>query len=175
MKRIKLAATLLILPTSLFLLYYYYRAMQWQLNMAFLEPDRWMNSSFVHPDAVIASSTRALYFAMWQVPLLCGVAAYIAALWCLVLLSKGCLFHRGIARCCMSIGGFSILSSATHLIAAAFSPRVLSLHNPDGPAALRFWYSSSHFSLIFYGFAFLLMGWILIEAIRIDAENQEFV
>ncbi|EBA16624.1 hypothetical protein RSK20926_02429 [Roseobacter sp. SK209-2-6] len=175
MPHIRTVARLLILPMGIFVIYYFYKGMEWQLNIAFLEPERWMKSRYVSPEAVVETSTRIFYFVMWQVPLYCGLTAYAFAVICLIRLARGYLFDQGIARCCMMIGTFTAVSSGSNLIAAAFSPMILSWHNPEGPAPLRFWYSSTHFSLVFYGFAFLMMGWILQEAIRVDKENREFV
>lgn len=175
MSKIKTVATCTIPLLMLFTVYYIYRGMEWQLNMAFLDPDRWLASRFVDPDAVIAKSTRILYFAMWQIPLYAGTIALGTALRILLLLRRGILFDLKISRAISWLGLMTALSAATELIAAALSPKVLSLHNADGPAPLRFWYSSTSFSLLFYGIAFVMMGWVLSEAIKIDRENKEFV
>jgi hypothetical protein len=175
LKRIQRTATLLIAPVALFLFVYPYKAMLWNLNTSFLEPSRWLKDSWVHPEAVIEPATRAVFFTVWLLPLLAGGCSVLFALRLLWLLRGGILFDTRVAAGILGMGGSIVASNSLHLIAAAVSPMIKSWHNPDGPLPLRFWYSSSHLGLLFAGLAFLLMGWVMTEAIRLARENEEFI
>lgn len=70
-RRMANIALLIILP---FLIYYPYKALSWQLNFAFLDPERWLDSGWVENGAIIATSTRVIYFSIWVSALIAGCA-----------------------------------------------------------------------------------------------------
>jgi hypothetical protein len=143
--------------------------------MSFLDPQRWLNSSWVEYGAEIAPLTRAVYFSVWFPALLAGIFALLAAGRVAWLFRSGAVFDDRVARGIMWLGLFTIASSAIHIFAACVSPMIVSWHNPSGPLPMRWWYSSSHLSLIFCGLAFLLMGAVMREAIKMARENEEFI
>jgi hypothetical protein len=165
-------ALILIVP---FLVYYPYTAFEWQLNMAFWDPQRWLNSGWVENGAVIAPMTRIVYFLMWSPAVVAGVLSLLAAGRVALFFRNGILFDDRVARAIKSVGQFTIASSAIHVFAACLSPMIVSWHNPSGPLPMRFWFSSAHCSLIFCGMGFLLLGVVMREAIKIARDNEGFV
>jgi hypothetical protein len=112
---------------------------------------------------------------MWAVPVVLGFLGYVAGFWALILLRQGIVFDTRISRQ-LSVMGIMIFSSSTlALLAGALSPMVRSWHNADGPLLLRVWYSSGDVGLAFCGLAFLFLGLVMREAIRIARENEEFI
>lgn len=171
MERIKLVATLLLIPVAIYGIVYPYEAMLWNWSNSFHDPwqDGWRD-----PSAVISPATRAVFFFVWFLPLLAGVVAVFFALRLLWLMRQGVLFDGRVAKGIMGLGISITLSNALHLAAAAVSPMIKSWHNPEGPLPLRFWYSSSHIALLLYGLAFVLMGWVMYEAIKLKRDNEAF-
>lgn len=176
MLRINVLATVGMIAMIPMLVYYPYHALAWNLELSFLDPDRWTrNSAWVHPDAVIATSTRTVFFLLWAIPTLFGWLAYLTGFTMLWRLRRGLVFDEAIARSLTWMGGLIFLSSAGALFAGAVSPMVRSWHNPEGPLPLRFWYDSGNLGMIFCGLAFLFLGIVVHEAIRIARENEAFV
>jgi len=171
-KTMSTAALIVLVP---FLIYYPWNALDWQLRMAFLEPDRWLNSGWSDADAVIAPLTRVAYFAMWSPAVVAGVIGCLAGLRVAWLFRQGIIFDTRVAQSFLWLGRATAASSIIHIAAACLSPMVVSWHNADGPLPLRFWYSSPHLSLILCGLAFILMGAVMREAIAISDENRTFV
>jgi putative flippase GtrA len=165
-------ALILILP---FLIYYPYEAFGWQLDMAFLDPQRWLNSGWVEQGAEVALLTRVVYFLVWSPAVIAGILALLAAARVAWLFRRGTVFDDRVAGGIMWVGRFTMASSGIHILAACLSPMIVSWHNPSGPLPLRFWFSSAHCSLIFCGMAFLLLGAVMREAIKVAHENEEFV
>lgn len=175
MTKIRNMSTLALILILLFLIYYPYKALEWQLNMAFLYPDLWLNDGWAEYGAVIAPFTRVVFFWVWFPTLLAGVLALLAAGRIAWLFRLGVIFDDRIASAIMWLGRFTVASSGIHILAACVSPMIVSWHNPSGSLPLRFWYSSPHLSLIFCGLAFLLMGAVMREAIKVALDNEGFV
>lgn len=176
MNRIRLLATIGMIAMLPMLFYYPYHALAWNLELSFLDPERWTRrSTWVHPDAVIAMSTRVVFFTVWALPTLFGWLAYMTGFSMLWELRKGLIFDDRIARRLTWMGALIFLSSAGALLAGAVSPMIRSWHNPDGPLPLRFWYDSGNLGMVFCGLAFLFLGIVMHEAIRMARENEAFV
>ena len=176
MKRIRNLSTVAMIVMLPMLIYYPYEALSWNLELSFLDLGKWTrNDSWVHPDAQIAMGTRVVFFSIWAIPVLLGVLGYLSGFSALLLLRRGIVFDQRVARGLTRMGIFVFLSSALSLVAGAVSPMIRSWHNPDGPLPLRFWYDSGNFGLAFCGLAFLFLGLVMQEAIRIARENEEFV
>lgn len=176
MERIRTMSTFAMIVMLPMLIYYPYEALLWNLELSFLDPDRWTrNSSWVDPDAQIAPLTRFVFFVAWAVPTVLGVLGYLAGFSVLVLLRRGVVFDPRIARRLSAMGVLIFLSSCTALLAGAVSPMIRSWHNADGPLPLRFWYDSGNIGLAFCGLAFLFLGLVMREAISIARENEEFI
>lgn len=175
MQRIRTLALVAVAVICPFLIYYPYKAFSWQLNMAFLEPERWLRSGWADADAVIAPLTRVIYFAMWSPATLAGIAALLFGLRTAILFRRGVIFDPRVAAAIMRLGWCTAASSTIHIIAACFSPMVVSWHNASGPMSVRLWLSTSHVSLILCGLAFVLMGAVLREAIKLDEDNRMYV
>lgn len=171
-RRLSIVAFIVLLPYAI---YYPWEAFNWQLEMAFLDPERWQNSRWAHPDVEIAWTTRAIYLAMWSSATICGVIGIFWAFRLILCFWRGIVFDFQVAAAIYRMGCFLVAANAVHIIAACFSPMIVSWHNPDGPLPLRFWYSSTHLGLILCGLGFVLMGAIMREAIRLARENDEFV
>ncbi|MDG1470243.1 MAG: DUF2975 domain-containing protein [Ascidiaceihabitans sp.] len=175
MQRLRIVAGMVFVPTLIFLVYYPYRAISWRYDFVFSTPDEWVTQSWVEQGAQIQFGQRLIYFAAWMIPVLFGIFALLIALRILWSLARGEVFSNRMARMIFWMGMCGALSSVMHLIAAAYSPMMLSWANPSGPLPVRFWYSSTHFTNIFYGLAFVLMGWVMKEASRISEENDGFL
>lgn len=171
-RSLALVAILVILP---FLIYYPYKAFSWQLKMAFFEPERWFRSGWADADAVISPLTRLVYFAMWSPAVIAGIAALLFGLRIAVLFRRGVIFDPRVATAILRMGWCTVVSNLIHISAACSSPMVVSWHNAAGPLPLRLWLSTPHVSLILCGLAFVLMGAVLREAIRIDQDNRMYV
>lgn len=176
MHRIRRLATIAMIVMLPMMLYYPYHALSWNLEVSFLDPGKWTrNDRWVDRDAQIAMTTRIVFFTMWAVPVVLGFLGYVAGFWALILLRQGIVFDTRISRR-LSVMGIMIFSSSTlALLAGALSPMVRSWHNADGPLLLRFWYSSGDVGLAFCGLAFLFLGLVMREAIRIARENEELI
>ncbi|MGC1506631.1 MAG: DUF2975 domain-containing protein [Sulfitobacter sp.] len=176
MKRIRNMSTVAMVCLLPMLIYYPYEAISWQLELSFLDPGKWTrNSSWVHPYAEIAMGTRLVFFVVWFVPTLFGVAAYATGFSMLWLLHRGVVFDARIAQRLRWMGLFIAASASLALAAGAVSPMIRSWHNPDGPLPLRFWYDSGNLGMVFCGLAFFFLGLVMREAIRIARENEAFV
>lgn len=176
MNRIKRLSTIAMVLLAPMLIYYPYEALSWNLELSFLDPGRWTrNDRWVHPEAMIAMPTRIVFFIVWLIPTLTGWLAYAVGFSMLLLLYKGAVFDRRIADRLVWMGLLIFASAATSLLAGAVSPMIRSWHNPEGPLPLRFWYDSGNIGLAFCGLAFLFLGTVMREAIRIARENEEFV
>lgn len=166
-------AMIIMLPM---MLYYPYEALSWNLEMSFLDPGMWTrNDSWVDRNAVIATSTRVVFFTLWAVPVVVGCLGYVSGFSMLILLRRGIVFDQRIAWRLSAMGVLIFCSSTAALFAGAMSPMIRSWHNAGGPLPLRFWYSSGDIGLAFCGLAFLFLGLVMREAIKIARENEEFV
>jgi hypothetical protein len=175
MTKIRNMSTMAMILIAPFLIYYPYKAFEWQLNMSFLDPERWLNSGWVEAGAEIAPFTRVVYFLVWSPAVLAGILSLLTAGRVAWFFRNGVLFDDRVAQAIMWVGRFTIASSGIHILAACVSPLIVSWHNPSGPLPLRFWFSSAHCSIIFCGMAFLLLGAVMREAIKMARENEEFV
>lgn len=175
MNRVRALCNLAILTVLPMSLYYLYSSGGWALDVTFLRPERWMESDWVHPDAVIGASTRFVFLILWGLPVILGVTGYAVAVRLAFLVRGGMLFDPRVARHLVWIGVWVISSAVAKVIAACLSPMVRSWHNPDGPLPLRFWYGSEEFGLIFCGIGFVIFGLVMHEAIKIARENEGFV
>lgn len=176
MKRIRTLSTIAMIVMVPMILYYPYEALSWNLDLSFLDPGKWTrNDAWVDPSAEIAMATRIVFFTVWLIPTVLGTLGYLFGFSALLLLRKGIVFDDLIAARLKGMGLLIFLSASTSLAAGAVSPMIRSWHNAGGPLPLRFWYSSGNFGLAFCGLAFLFLGLILREAIRIARENEEFV
>lgn len=88
---------------------------------------------------------------------------------------QGKVFDERVARAIMWLGRCTAASSTIHILAACVSPKIVSWHNPSGPLPLRLWLGTEHVSLVLCGLAFMLMGYVLREAIKVARENESFV
>jgi len=167
MTKIRNMSTLALILILLFLIYYPYKALEWQLNMAFLDPERWLGG--------IWCGNRPLYTG----GIFLGLVSYFVGRSTCIAGGRshrlGVIFDDRIASAIMWLGRFTVASSGIHILAACVSPMIVSWHNPSGSLPLRFWYSSPHLSLIFCGLAFLLMGAVMREAIKVALDNEGFV
>ncbi|MDG1067425.1 MAG: hypothetical protein P8P40_03465 [Sulfitobacter sp.] len=176
MERIRSLSSLAMIIMLPMMIYYPYEALSWNLQLSFLDWGRWArDNSWVHPFAEIPLSTRILFFTIWAIPVLLGVIGYLAGFSALILLRRGVVFDQQIARRITLMGSMIFSSSALALLAGAVSPMIRSWHNPDGPLPLRFWYDSGNIGLAFCGLAFLFLGLVMREAIKIARENEEFI
>lgn len=176
MKKTRVIATIALIVMLPVMIYYPYHGLWWNLEMSFLDMGRWTrNSAWVHPDAEIAMTTRVVFFVLWLIPTILGMLGYLTGFWALLLFRQGVVFDPRIARRLFWMGVFIFSSSATALVAGAVSPMIRSWHNPEGPLPLRIWFSSGDFGLAFCGLAFVFLGIVLKEAIKIARENEEFV
>lgn len=176
MNQTRVLATVGMVAMAPMIVYYPYHALAWNLELSFLDPGRWTrNDAWVHPDAVIATSTRVVFFVLWALPTLFGWLAYLTGFSLLWRLRNGPVFDTQVARRLTWMGSLIFASSAGALFAGAVSPMVRSWHNPEGPLPLRFWYDSGNLGMVFCGLAFLFLGILLHEAHRIAQENEAFV
>ncbi len=175
MQKIKSMATIAFVVLLPYLVYYPYEALNWQLNMAFLDPSEWQEHRWAHSDVEIAAMTRAVFFAIWCSAVIWGTAGLLWACRVIWLFWRGAVFDLRVAKAILWLGRCIVAGNVTHIAAACVSPMIVSWHNPEGPLPLRFWYSSTHLGLILCGLAFVLMGAVMREAIRIARENEEFV
>ena len=176
MKRIRLMSTVAMVIMLPMLIYYPYEGLSWNLELSFLDWGKWTrNDAWVSRDAEIPLSTRIVFFTVWLIPVLLGWCAYLIGFSLLILLRRGVIFDTRVAGRLTWMGTMIFLSSTLSLAAGAVSPMIRSWHNPDGPLPLRFWYSSGNLGLVFSGLAFLFLGLVLREAIRISRENEAFV
>ena len=79
MIRIHNMSTVALILIAPFLIYYPYKAFEWQLNMSFLDPQRWLNSGWVEAGAEIAPLTRVVYFLVWSPAVVAGILSLLAA------------------------------------------------------------------------------------------------
>lgn len=176
MSRIRLLSTLAMILMAPMLVYYPWHELTWNLELSFLDPGAWTrNDRWVHPNAQIATTTRIVFFVTWFLPMLGGWLAYVAGFSLLWLLRKGIIFDLRVARRLKWMGALIFASSTMALLAGAVSPMIRSWHNPDGPLPLRFWYDSGNLGMVYCGLAFLFLGVVMHEAIRIARENEGFV
>ena len=174
-QRIKFVATLALLPLVVYLVYYPYNSIQNTLDFAFFEPVRWVQNGWAEQGVKIAFGTRMTYAVAWLLPVFAGLLSVVCAVRILWLLRKGEVFSERIAWLLSALGWGTVLSNVLHLIAAAFTPMMISWHNTAGPEGVRFWYNSSHVGMIFYGLGFVLIGWVIREGQRLAQENDGFL
>ncbi|MEO0389785.1 MAG: hypothetical protein AAF218_02470, partial [Pseudomonadota bacterium] len=149
-------------------------SLDWPLKMAFLDPDIWPNHRWVAPDAPDILVTRVVYFAAWLPCAIAGQAALIIAALIAHDFYRGRVFDSRVAQRIYWVGACTAASAGFAIAAGCVSPMIVSWHNPDGPLPLRLWYTVNHIGLIFCGLAFMVLGAVLREAIRIEIENREF-
>ena len=176
MKRIRTLSLIAMVVMLPILIYYPYEGLAWNLELSFLDMGKWKrNSNWVHPEAQIAMTTRIVFFTLWALPYVVGWFRYASGFWALMLLRQGIVFDDRIANRLTWMGILGFISAVSALFAGAASPMVRSWHNPDGPLPLRFWYDSGNIGLGFSALAFLFLGLVMREAIKIARENEEFV
>lgn len=176
MKRIRTLSIMAMFVLLPMIFYYPYDALAWNLDISFLDMERWTrNSTWVDEDAQVAMSTRIVFFTFWAVPTVFGTVSYIVAFSAVILLRSGIVFDLRIAQRLKWMGICTFFSGATAILAGSLSPMIRSWHNADGPLPLRFWYDSANFGFAFCGLAFLFLGLVMREAISIARENEEFV
>ena len=175
MDKIRRMANIALLIIFPFLFYYPYKVLSWQLDMAFLKPEQWLSSGWVEAGAVISPLTRVVYFSIWVSALIAGMCALFCALRIIWFFREGIVFEDRVARAIGWLGRCTVASSSIHIFAACLSPMIVSWHNPSGPLPLRLWLSTSHLSLMLCGLAFMLMGYVLREGIKVARENESFV
>lgn len=171
-KRLCSIALILVIPV---MIYSFGAGISWAFNEALLQPERWLNDSWVDPNAVIAPMTRVVFLLLWIMSPLFGLFSYAWAVRALLLMRAGHLFDLRTARGIFGVGFWLSMSALAQLLGGCLSPMIKSWHNPQGPLPLRFWYSSETLALVFCGLGFILLGKILHEAIGIARENEEFV
>ena len=171
--RLSTIAMILLFPM---LIYYPYEALSWQLELSFLDPGKWSrNSTWVDGGIAIPMTTRVVFFMVWFIPTVFGWLGYATGFWTLWLVRQGAVFDTRTARGLFWMGVFVAVSSSLSLLAGAVSPMIRSWHNAGGPLPLRFWYSSGNLGMVFCGLAFVFLGIVLREAIRMARENEAFV
>jgi len=158
------------------LIAYPYEAFSWQLELSFLDPGMWTRDSrWVDGGAQIPMTTRWVFFLVWAIPTVIGLAAYLVGFWTLWLVRKGIVFDVRIARNVTWMGTLIALSSGLSLAAGAVSPMIRSWHNIGGPLPLRFWYDSGNLGMVYSGLAFIFLGLVMHQGIKIARENETFI
>lgn len=176
MERIRTLSTIALIVMLPIMLYYPYESLSWNLELSFLDPDRWTrNDTWVDPDAQIAMSTRTVFFILWLLPTVAGTLSYIMAFSMLLLLRRGVIFDMRIAKRLTWMGLFTSFSGFWSIFAGSISPVIRSWHNADGPLPYRYWLDTANLGFGFCGLAFLFLGLVMYEAIKIARENEEFV
>lgn len=176
MERIRFLSGIAMIVMLPMLIYYPYQGLGWNLELSFLDMGKWTrHDGWVHPETQIAMTTRVVFFTLWAIPSVVGWLGYASGFWALILLRQGIVFDDRIANRLTWMGILVFISSTAALFAGALSPMIRSWHNPDGPLPLRFWYNSGNIGLAFCGLAFLFLGLVMREAIKIARENEEFV
>ncbi|UWR23600.1 hypothetical protein [Sulfitobacter sp. S190] len=176
MRRIRFLSHLAMLLVLPMLVIYPYHELAWLYDLVWRDPQAWTrNDIWVDPQADIAFGTRVVFTAVWSLPVMLGIAAYLTALGILWLLRAGVVFDPKIAHRIVWMGAFTVASSLCALLAGALSPMIRSWHNAEGPLGLRFWYDGGNIGLAFSGICFVFFGVVMREAIRIARENEAFV
>ena len=176
MQRIRSLSTIAMIALLPMTIYYLYDGLLWNLELSFLDPDRWVhNDSWVDPSAQIAMRTRIVFFFMWLVPTVAGTISYLIALSMLILLRRGIVFDQRIAHRLTWMGVLTSFSGFSAIFAGSVSPMIRSWLNADGPLPLRLWLDTGNIGFGFCGLAFIFLGLVMREAIRIAQENEEFI
>ena len=176
MKRIRTLSTIAMIVLLPMLLYYPYESLWWNLELSFLDPEKWTrNDRWVDRDAQIATSTRAVFFVLWLLPTLAGTLCYLIAFSMLFLLRNGVVFDVRIANRLTWMGALTSFSGFWAIFAGSVSPVIRSWHNADGPLSFRYWLDTGNLGFGFCGLAFLFLGLVMREAIKIACENEEFI
>ena len=176
MKRIRILSVAAMVLMAPMLIAYPYEALSWQLELSFLDWGKWTrNDAWVDPDVNIPLTTRIVFFAVWFIPTVFGMLAYLIGFHTLMLVWRGVIFDARIARNVTWMGGLIVVSSGGALLAGAVSPMIRSWHNDDGPLPLRFWYDSGNLGMLYAGMAFVFLGLVMAQAKRIADENEDFV
>lgn len=175
MKKIRTLSLIAMVILAPYLIAYPYFALEFQLQMVFLNPGLWETHRWVSEGAVIATTTRAVYFLMWLVPTILGVGAILTALSIARLFYAGTIFADRVALKVMRLGQYTASSAFLTILAGCATPKVISWHNVDGPLDFRLWISVPNAGLVLCGLAFLLMGAVLREGIALAKENEAFV
>ncbi len=177
MKRVRLAATSMIVVTALFWCYWVTRLLRWLVPFTFgggMQSSRWID------DGVTVSVMHAgVYFVSVLVMALIGSFACWAAIKLLLALRGGAFFSLQTCRR-IQVFGMAIVGAmiADTVLAASLQP-ILTWANPvDGPVGYvepRYVYDSGDISLALCGFGFFIIGWVFAVGAQIEAENKEFI
>jgi hypothetical protein len=154
--------------------YYVYTEMGWIVQMTFADPERWNRSSWADNDAVIPFIMRLFYLVLWTAPIAVGtLALLIGALICWSV-RLGDYFNLLLARKIFWLGTLMIIGAALAILAGSISPMLVSWYNVDGQLPLRFWHGSN-LTIMLAGFAFIMFGSVMRDAIALADENKGFV
>lgn len=176
MRRIRKLSTIAMIALLPMTIYYLYDGLSWNLELSFLDPYRWVrNDRWVDPSAEIAMRTRIVFFIIWLIPTVAGTISYLFAFSMLILLRRGVVFDQRIAGRLTWMGALTSFSGFSAVFAGSVSPMIRSWHNADGPLPLRLWLDTGNIGFGFCGLAFIFLGLVMREAIRIARENEEFV
>lgn len=175
MQRIQRTATAMVPLLWVFAVLYVYFTAGGDLRWAFLDRELWYQSYWVHPEAPSPNGQRALYLAIWMLPIAFGLFAVACALRLLRRIQQGTLFDADISRWLRLLGIGTSGSGVADFVGNLVTPQVMSWNNPDGPVPFQWYFDSEPAGLIVCGGGFYLIGWIMAEACRIADENEGFI
>jgi|GEM_PF-1582764 len=174
-KNISRWASWLMLPYLAVAISFPYLSLEWLLPVSFLDRALWLDDIWVHPQAVIAFETRLVFFLVWCLPLATGLYAFWAGGALLLLLRRGIVFDPRVARKLWQLGMGLVLNVGATMVAGAVSPMIRAWHDPEGPLALRFWYTTELGGLLICGLAFLMITAIQRASNQIAKETEGFI
>lgn len=175
MKKIQMTASLLIPVLVVFAVLYVVFTAGDDLHFAFLDRARWYDSPWVHPQSSGSNWQRGLYLLVWLTPVVLGLFAVYSALQLVFLIRRRILFDTRISKLLRLVGIGTAGSGLADFAGNLITPQIMSLTNPEGPVAFRWYFDSEPAGLVVCGLGFYLIGWIMAEARRIADENEGFV
>ena len=181
-RRLNLIANLLIYAIYLFTAYWVTRLLIFLIPQVFT--DQIYRSGLVEPEAVVTLTMRMAYGFLWFVVVALGLLTAFFALRMLRLIKQKQYFSQETAANLQRVGWVLAASMIADTILSAFIPTILSWNNAPfdpnvvgsiGNIAPRYYYDPGDITAFLCGISFFLIGWLLEEGRRIEAENKEFI
>lgn len=172
-KRIKASVFVLGLLMLLVFMRWQYYMQPGVWSVAFT--DRIFQTGVVEDVTLITTTQRVIYFAILQLSSVFGLlAVYNALRWCYFGLVGVYIAHAPLGAI-RNVGFWTILSIASSVLAPVVIRPLLSWNNPSGLIGPVLYFHSTELFLGLCGFAFLIIGWVLSQALKLKEENEAFV
>ncbi|MDJ0628420.1 MAG: DUF2975 domain-containing protein [Rhodobacter sp.] len=174
-KRVRIGSVAVMILVGLELLRYSYTAFARAYRFCFGDPARWNEHWMVDAGTQVGTGLRLGYFSFWSAVILASVAVFIAALFLLNALRRGEIFTEITAHRVQWVGGLLVFAMAFDTVFMMFDAFLISFGNAAGPRPIAYVYDPSDLKSATMGAILFLFGRVMVQAIEIDREYQEYV